>query len=528
LRRFWYLPRLIASAVTFTLLISALLALVLAWRAAQSSVDNSARRAVLNAERMIDRTSQDLQKLDALTLLTCDPEVVSKLKDALYSSTSQIREIGLIRNKTLYCTNFGPVSLDMTPVAEALVLGTHITAGPNAVVPNNVSLFVYVSRQPERTVNAALNPTLMAEFERSSPLSGRAYLELRYTGPTDNGPREIRRDGKSELVYGLGQREVGLTGGSTMDGIYTSSRFPIFAEVKADSGIFWDEYWPLASHLFAVLLPLCLITAFVLDRLLASGALQRARYKQAIRRSQFQIYYQPIVSAQTRRLIGVEALLRWDHPKRGLLRAAQFAELFSDPAMDEPVARFVLQTVARDFKTAPVLASHLWCSVNIAPALLEKPSFASDVAKHAKNLLKGQLKVEITERTPVTPTAELAIRELRGLGIQVGLDDFGTGYSNINQLQTLAYDFIKIDGLLIRGIQSIDGISPVLDSVITMADRLGTEVVAEGVETITQAQALSTRKVKSLQGYLFSQAVPFSEIIQIVETEHAVSLTPIH
>jgi c-di-GMP phosphodiesterase len=213
------------------------------------------------------------------------------------------------------------------------------------------------------------------------------------------------------------------------------------------------------------------------------------------------------------------------HPKQGLLRAAQFARLFDDEEMDEPIARFVLETVANDFKSAPVAAHHLWCSVNIAPALLERPNFAADIASYAKQMQNNQLRVEITERTPVSPAAEITIRELRGNGIKVGLDDFGTGYSNISQLQTLAYDFIKLDGLLIRGLQSVDSVSPVLESVIDLAARLETDVVAEGVETIVQAQALSSRNVKALQGYLFSQARPFSEILGTVSDEHALNLT---
>jgi c-di-GMP phosphodiesterase len=140
-------------------------------------------------------------------------------------------------------------------------------------------------------------------------------------------------------------------------------------------------------------------------------------------------------------------------------------------------------------------------------------------------LAQDQLRIEITERTPVSTSAEITIRELRGHGIKVGLDDFGTGYSNINQLQTLAYDFIKIDGLLIRGVQAVDGLSPVLESVIDLAHRLGTDIVAEGVETLVQAQALSGRNVKNLQGYLFSQAKPFADILLGISDDQAMNLT---
>jgi sensor c-di-GMP phosphodiesterase-like protein len=521
LKRFWYLRRLILGALACALLFSALVAVILAWRSAQKSIEQSARRAVVNAERMIDRTSADLQKLDALTSRPCDEATISLLKDAVYSSTSQLREIGLIKDNKLYCTNFGAVSVDVSGVKDSLQVGTFISAGPNAVVANNTSVFVYVTRSPGSTINAVLNPTLMAEFERAFNLSGRAHLELRYSGPSSSGPRIAI----SEQVYEIGQADVKASAGPSMAGSWTSARFPLFAEVNADKGIFWDEYWPTVSHLFGIFAPMFFVMAFALDRLLASGALNRMRYKRALKQGQFKVYYQPIVSAQTRRLVGVEALLRWEHPKYGLIRAAQFAPLFDDQMMDEPIARFVLETVASDFKSAPIAASHLWCSVNVAPALLEKPSFATEIAHYASGMAQDQLRIEITERTPVSSAAEITIRELRGHGVKVGLDDFGTGYSNINQLQTLAYDFIKIDGLLIRGVQAVDGLSPVLESVIDLAHRLGTDIVAEGVETLVQAQALSGRNVKNLQGYLFSQAKPFADILVGVSDEQAMHLT---
>jgi hypothetical protein len=280
LQRFWYLRRLVLGALAISLLFSAILAVVLAWRSAQNGIETSARRAVLNAERMIDRTSADLQKLDVLTARPCDEATVGKLKDAVYASPSQMREIGLIQNKILYCTNFGPVNLDISPVRDALKMGTFITAGPNMVVANNASLFVYATLQEGRTVNAVLNPTLMAEFERASALSGRAHLSMRYSGPAASGIRVER----SEQLYEIGKPDVKINSGTTMIGSYTSSRFPLFAEVHADRAIFWDEYWPTVGHLLGLILPMFLVGAFAFDRLLASGALSRVRYRQALKR----------------------------------------------------------------------------------------------------------------------------------------------------------------------------------------------------------------------------------------------------
>jgi sensor c-di-GMP phosphodiesterase-like protein len=119
-------------------------------------------------------------------------------------------------------------------------------------------------------------------------------------------------------------------------------------------------------------------------------------------------------------------------------------------------------------------------------------------------------------------------RELRAQGIKMGLDDIGTGYSNLNQLQTMSYDFIKIDGLLVWSIQTPEGVSPVLESLIQLALKLKTEVVAKGVETVVQANALSKRGVNHLQGYLFGPAKPFKDILLTLEYEQTLGLRAVH
>jgi sensor c-di-GMP phosphodiesterase-like protein len=257
LKRFWQLRSLLAFSVSATVVLSVLIAGFLASRSAQRSIENSARRAVLNAERLIDRTGADLQKLDALSGTECDAAVQAKLKDAVYGAVSQIREIGLIKGETLYCTNFGPTNVNMAPVKDSLKVGTFISVGPNAVIANNSSLFVYTSRQDGLSINAVINPAILAEFERSSSLSGRAYLELKYTGTSANGVAAETRD----LVYDVGQRDVKVNGDDFLEGEYKSSRYPIHAEIRADQGIFWDEYWPTLRYLLAMLFPLLLVVA---------------------------------------------------------------------------------------------------------------------------------------------------------------------------------------------------------------------------------------------------------------------------
>jgi sensor c-di-GMP phosphodiesterase-like protein len=518
--RFWYLRRLLLAAIGLALILSLLLAALVAWRTAHIAIDLSAKRAVLNAERMIERTSADLQKLDALRLGDCTPATIDKLKDSLYNSISQIREIGLIQNRKLFCTNFGPSNVDVSAEREVLKIGTHIAVGPNIVVANNTSLFIYVSREEGSAVNAVVNPAVLAEYERGFNLNGRGQIEMHYTGPSVTRAAGVA----SDLVYDIGRSDMKANAVPTLFGRYISTRYPLMAEVQADRGIFWDEYWPVALRFIGSLGAIFLIAAFAINLWLSAGGLNRSRYLQALRRRQFRVYYQPIVSAQTRHLVGVEALLRWEHTKHGLLRAAQFSELFQDETLDKPITRFVLGAVARDLQSLPSFGSRLWCSVNIAPALMEEPGMSSEVAKHIKQLPRHQLRLEITERTPISAASDATLRELHAQGIKIGLDDIGTGYSNLNQLQSMSYDFIKIDGLLVRSIQTAEGVSPVVDSLIQLALKLKTEIVAEGVETAIQANALTKRGVTSLQGYLFGPAKPFSEILLTLEYEKTLGL----
>jgi sensor c-di-GMP phosphodiesterase-like protein len=519
-RRFWYLRRLLLAAVSTALVLSLLLAAIAAWRTSHNAIELSARRAVLNADRLIERTAADLEKLDALRLGDCSPATIEKLKEAVYSSISQIREIGLIQNRKLFCTNFGPANVDVSDQPEIVKVGIHVSAGPNVVRANNSSLFIYTSRENGSAVNAVVNPAVLAEYERGFNLNGRGQIEMRFTGPSATRSAS----NPSDLVYEIGRSEMKANAVPTLFGEYSSQRFPLMAEVQADRGIFWDEYWPSFKRFLGWLTSIFVIGALFFNRWMRSGGLDRSRYLQALRREQFRVHYQPIVSSQTRHLVGVEALLRWEHPKHGLLRAAQFSELFQEDTLNKPIAQFVLETVARDLKSLPDYAGHLWCSVNIAPTLMEELGMAAEVASHIQQLPRHQLRIEVTERTPISEASNATLRDLHAQGIKIGLDDIGTGYSNLNQLQAMSYDFIKIDGLLVRSIVAPEGVSPVLESLIQLGMKLKTEVVAEGVETTIQANSLAKRGVHYLQGYLFGPAKPFQDILLTLEYEKTLGL----
>jgi EAL domain-containing protein (putative c-di-GMP-specific phosphodiesterase class I) len=484
------------------------LAALIAWRNVQVDLGSAVGRAVFNADRILDRTVSDLERVDGLRGAPCDSATIRVLQDTVYRSLSQIREIGLIRDGRLYCTNFGATPKEIAIPPHLTRPGVHLELAANTVMVNNTSLFIYVARAQDRAVNAVFNPQVLAEFERDFPFSGYGRLRLSVEiSKLDSAAGKLER----VEVYSVGNLNPADAFRSLLTHRVNSARSSFSAEAEVSSRAWWREtlsLLPITASVFAVA---GVFVFFAIRRWLARGNLDRLRYQGALQRNEFVMHYQPIVDAGSRQMVGMEALLRWQHPRRGLLRAAQFVDVFSYDALAVQLAHRVVELVIEDMKKIPT--SHgLWCSINIAPTLLEDNRFLSELS-HQTSAARGRIRLEITERAPLGEYAEVLLHELRSHGTKVGLDDLGTGYANLSQLQRMPFDFIKIDGMLVRGIQTLDSVSPVVKSLIALAREIGAEVVVEGVETKIQAESLIAAGATHLQGFYFDAARPIDEIV---------------
>ncbi len=513
MHRFLRFRYLTAVIVALALLSAFLVAASLAWRSVNDSMQMSAHRAVFNADRLLDRTVNELNKIDQLRKLPCDASTVRSLQETVYGSLSQIREVGLIRDGRLYCTNFGPTDKEQ-PIASRLTNpGVHVDVSPNSVVPNNTSLYVYVSRDKDSAVNALFNPEVLAEFERDFEFSGMGTLSLRLAS---SAGQQENQDVVRTTVYNVGSLRSQDSAGWLLRYSEASARSAFVASTEVSSRAWWGE--TLATFPFALLVAALAAAAvlWLVRRWLANGNLDRLRYLAALERDEFVMHYQPIIEAATRNIVGMEALLRWQHPRRGLLRAAQFADIFSHDTIAPTLAHRVLALVERDLAMIPETIPG-WCTVNIAPTLLEDNAVLTELTTRIAKMGSKRVRLEITERAPIGDYAEVMLHEVRANGFKIGMDDLGTGYANLSQLQRMPFDFIKIDGMLVRGIQSHDSVSPVVLSLIKMARDLNAEVVVEGVETRMQADALSAAGATHLQGFFFDAARPMSELIAILK-----------
>ncbi len=488
------------------------------WRNLNHELSNSVYRAVFNADRLLDRTAADLSKLDGLRGSPCDASTTRSLQEAVYGSLSQIREIGLVRDGRLYCTNFGPTPREIPVNAHLLQPGIHIDVAPNSVMPNNTSLYVYVSREANSAVDALFNPQVLAEFERDFSYTGFGRLSLHVLPASSTkaaASSQIAADAMA-TVYSVGDLRGTRSDSFKISQRHDSSRSGFSAFTEVSPRAWWVESLALLPLMAVVFSLAALFIFFAIQRWLARGNLDRLRYLAAMQRREFVMHYQPIVDAKTQQMVGIEALLRWQHRRRGLLRAAQFADVFSHDMIAAQLAKHILTLVNDDLRLLPQTAS-LWCAVNVAPTLLEDNAVLTDIIKQASSAGPQRIRLEITERAPIGDYAEVLLHEMRANGMKVGLDDLGTGYANLAQLQRMPFDFIKIDGMLVRGIQNADGVSPVVKSLIDLARTIGCEVIVEGVETSMQSTALIAAGATHLQGFFFGAAKPMSEIVDLLK-----------
>ncbi len=237
--------------------------------------------------------------------------------------------------------------------------------------------------------------------------------------------------------------------------------------------------------------------------------------RKALLGKEFELHYQPLVSLQTNDVNAFEALLRWDHAKRGMVSPAEFIPIAEETGLIVPLGEWVLNTACQEAVNWP---DHIKVAVNLSPAQLNNRNLLTMVteALASSGMSADKLQLEITETVLLQNTfATLTtLHELRRMGVQIALDDFGTGYSSLSYLRSFPFDKIKIDRSFIQDLSN--GAEPlaIVNAVAGLAKCLNMTSTAEGVETQAQLEALQSVGCTEMQGYLFSRARPANEIRQ--------------
>ena len=243
--------------------------------------------------------------------------------------------------------------------------------------------------------------------------------------------------------------------------------------------------------------------------------------RQALKLEQFMVYYQPKVDLCTGKISGVEALLRWNHPEKGMIPPDQFIPLAEDTGLILPIGEWILRTACLQAKAWQEAGlPDITMAINVSPKQLHWSPFDQIISKvlvHS-SLEARYLDLEVTEGAVMQEPDRIAVTltRLKEIGVQISMDDFGTGYSSLSYLKRFPFDNLKIDKAFIKDIPTDEGDVTLVLTIIAMAHNFKLKVIAEGVETQAQMDFLTQKNCNEIQGYFFSRPLPAKEIEQLL------------
>lgn len=249
-----------------------------------------------------------------------------------------------------------------------------------------------------------------------------------------------------------------------------------------------------------------------------------AKLHYALEREEFQVYYQPQVEMQSGRIIGAEALLRWQQPELGLIPPVEFIPIAEENGLIIPISEWVLTTACKQTKLWQLAGfSPLRIAVNLSGRHVSQQNFRRKLAQilQETDFDPKCLELELTESVFIkhSEIVNSILIELQSLGVQVAIDDFGTGYSSLSYLKKFSFNTLKIDRCFVNGLVEDSKTAAITTAIIQMAHAMNLKVIAEGVETEAELSLLRQKQCDQFQGYLFSHPLPAVEFERLLTSE---------
>ncbi|WP_175984135.1 EAL domain-containing protein [Burkholderia vietnamiensis] len=471
------------------------LALVMADRVARDSVTRHERTVATDIAISIDHILDGVRsrhpgELDALIGRPCAS--VSRTLAEVATRLRYLRAVGLVNGGRVTCSSaLGPVDVPLdvytrTPASAGTTLALLEQTPFQRGVP---VLAVVRATTPGSGVLYLIEGDYVADMLAYGARFGAATATLSVAG----------WGGLDQRGRFMPPHPAAAPAGSAI----TSSAWPFTVSVAASQ--------PYVSQVYRRYRLVCLTIALLVNGLVAAAYLlamapRRLLLKavrHALKRGELHVVYQPIVDVETRRTVGVEALLRWQHPKWGAIGPAAFVPEVESSSILPKITEFVLRTAVSELADlAP--STPLRIAINIAPQDLERPRFVALVAEAIRRLPPGcTLVLEVTERVLLEKNARTTelFAALRATGAKFAIDDFGTHHSNLDLLSRFPFDYVKIDRQFIS--QLTTGNARLIEGIAALARHYDVTVIAEGVETEEQHRALRAVGVQYAQGFLY-------------------------
>ncbi|EJM19842.1 EAL domain-containing protein [Pseudomonas sp. GM18] len=467
-------------------------------RALRQSTELTAEEAIRQFELMLDNTAQAAQELLPLAGQNCN-DVKLALREQV-TRRPFVRSTNLVSNNNLYCSSlFGDYQEAVNP--GDYTQGKLWLMNGNPVTPNT-ALLVYRLSEGKQGALTTLDGYHLSNVLR---LIGRKALLLLQVGP-----HWLSADGKVH--------DIALPALPVAQSTLTSSRYAFTVAAGFPEGETWrymrSEYPPL----FSLLMFFGVVSGSIGHVLQQRAASPSREMQRALEAAEFVPYFQPVVHGNSKQWSGAEVLMRWKHPKEGLVRPDLFIPFAEHSGLIVPMTRLLMHQTAE--LLAPLSSSFdgpFHIGINITASHCRDLALVEDCREFLGAFAPGSvhLVLELTERELIEPTAITLqlFQQLRALGVMIAIDDFGTGHSSLGYLRQFNVDFLKIDQSFVAMI-GVDALSRhILDSIIELSVKLDLGIVAEGVETEEQSDYLTAHGVNFLQGYLFGRPMPGAEFI---------------
>lgn len=491
------------ALVLLVALLPAAIGLPLTWNRYQLDVQAQLQSAAARAVRSVDQVFGQVDRsLDEAAPLAGQPCRQARARlVSLAAFDPYIRSLGLLDGRRLYCTS---------------VLGAQDTVLP--FTPSAPRQLIY--RQGSGPLYPK-RPFLMRTLLTGQGQGVVASVELAYFSPLLPGQADDGRSGS--LLVLNGQQAVlstqagvaGVPADAALRVMAASKRYPLAVQSWVDADYLWSGASARLLRALLLLLPVGVVGAALLLGYLRKRGSVSGEIQLALRNQEFLPYYQPVFDACGRRCMGVEVLLRWQHPRQGLAPPDLFIPVAEASGMIIQITRYLMRRVAADMAALP-LPERFFVALNLSPSHLQHAQLVDDCRTFLQHFADAppRLVLEVTEREPirVTPQSQQVMAALRRMRVQIAIDDFGTGHSSLAELNRIHADHLKIDRVFVAAIGSDSIANRILEMIIDLAKQLRITMVAEGVETEQQRAYLQRSGVHYLQGYLLARPMPLEQL----------------
>ncbi|VVO10937.1 EAL domain-containing protein [Pseudomonas fluorescens] len=467
-------------------------------RALKHSTEQTAEEAVRQFELMLDNTAQAARELLPLAGQSCI-DVNLALREQV-TRRPFVRSTNLVWDNTIYCSSlFGDYHEKID--AGDYTQGQLLLMKGNLVTPDT-ALLVYRLGEGKQGALSTLDGYHLSNVLRM--IGGKTVLLLQV------GSSRLSADGQFH--------NAPLPALPVAQSTLTSSRYAFSVEAGFPEGETWRYMSSEYPSLFSLLIFFGVVSGFIGHVLQKRSSSPSHEMQRALEAAEFVPYFQPVVHGDSKKWSGAEVLMRWNHPKEGLVRPDLFIPFAEHSGLIVPMTRSLMQ------QTAALLAPHsatfdapFHVGINITASHCKDLELVADCREFLAAFAPGaiSLVLELTERELIEPTAITLqlFEQLHELGVMIAIDDFGTGHSSLGYLRQFNVDFLKIDQSFVAMIGA-DALSRhILDTIIELSAKLDLGIVAEGVETEEQSDYLTAHGVNFLQGYLFGRPMSGADFI---------------